>query len=231
MQYAGAMGDARPDSVPSELWATFVALAKPRRLGARELLWEPGDERNDESFLVLDGLVRLYHPSRNGHAVTLLLVGPGGLLGHHPELQHHPYTTGAEAMCAGRVLPLAADRVTRWLQERDDTGRAFVRWLRSTVNRQLAETYTRLQLEHDVAAVRVAHVLLVLDRHALLDRMARQDLADLANLTLETTVRVISRFVRDGLLANSRLATLSLDERLALAALLEPYEPPELPYG
>ena len=81
------------------------------------------------------------------------------------------------------------------------------------------------------AKAKVAHVLLTLDRQALLDRMTRQQLADLANLTLETTVRTISQFLREGTLKGSRFTLLSERGRLALAEMLEPYEPGELPYS
>lgn len=228
--YTTRVNVTRPNSVPDSLWTSFTSLGTPFRVDAGQLLWEPGDTREDESYLVVNGLVRLYHPSRGGSAVTLLAVGAGGLLGHHPALQQHPYATGAEALCASQLFVLSAAKVSGWLQEKDDTGRIFVSWLREAVNGQLAETFARLELEHDSAKVRVAHVLLALDRQALLDRMTRQNLADLANLTLETTVRNISQLVREGTLKSSHFTVLSEAERLALAALLEPYEPADLPY-
>lgn len=225
------MTSARPQTVPEDLWPHLEAVGRPHALEPRHLLWEPGDLHDGDSYLVLGGLIRLYHPSRDGGAVTLLVAGSGALLGHHASLQPHNHATGAETMCSSRVLVLPVAAVGAWLTERDEVGRSFVQWLRTSVTGQLADTYTRLELEHDTAPARVAHVLLALDRQRLLDRMTRQDLADLANLTLETTVRTISRFVREGLLAGSRFTVLSEDERLALAAILEPYEPSELPYS
>jgi hypothetical protein len=53
----------------------------------------------------------------------------------------------------------------------------------------------------------------------------------MANLTVETTVRSISSLMRDGVLKSSHFSALSADERHALADMLEPYEPSELPYG
>ena len=128
-----------------------------------------------------------------------------------------------------QVLP--AERITQWLRGTDKTSTTFVRWLRYTLDQQLAETYTRLELEHDTAKAKVAHVLLTLDRQALLERMTRQQIADLANLTIETTVRTISQFLREGILKGSHFTKLSEAECAALGAILEPFEPDELPYS
>ena len=220
----------RPDILPETLWNDFIRIGTPAHAKAGELLWEPGDAHEGESCLVVRGLVRLYHPSRKGDAVTLLAVSAGGLLGHHPET-NRPHTTGAEALLSSDLLRLSATHVTRWRGGTDETSRTFTLWLRHSLDQQLNETYTRLELDHDSARAKVAHVLLTLDRQALLDRMTRQQIADLANLTLETTVRTISQFLREGLLKGSRFTVLSKQERLALAEILEPYEPGELPYG
>ena len=214
-----------PDDLPETLWKAFLALGEPLRMEAGALLWEPGDPHEGESYLVVRGLVRLYHPSRKGDAVTLLAIGAGGLVGHHPLLEPpkgvgRPRATGAEALCSSDLLTLPAAHVTTWLRGTDATSTAFSGWLRRTVDQQLAETYTRLELEHDTARAKVAHVLLTLDRQTLLNRMTRQQIADLANLTIETTVRTTSHFT-----------VLSEAERGALGKLLEPFEPDELPYS
>ena len=220
----------RPETVPESLWDSLSSLGEGVSVEMGELLWEPGDLYEGESYLVVRGLVRLYHPSRKGEAVTLLAVGAGGLLGHYSETRSHR-ATGAEALCPSDLLTLSAEYVTRWLKGMDETSRAFLTWLRHTTDQQLAETYTRLELDHDTARAKVAHVLLTLDRQALLDRMTRQQIADLANLTTETTVRTISQFLREGVLRGSHFTVLSEAERLALAEILEPYEPDELPYS
>ena len=225
-----------PDDLPETLWKTFLSLGEPLRMEAGALLWEPGDPHEGESYLVVRGLVRLYHPSRKGDAVTLLAVGAGGLVGHHPLVEPpkgmgRPHATGAEALCSSDLLTLPAAHVTTWLRGTDATSTAFSGWLRRTVDQQLAETYTRLELEHDTARAKVAHVLLTLDRQTLLNRMTRQQIADLANLTIETTVRTISQFLRDGTLRSSHFTVLSEAERGALGRLLEPFEPDELPYS
>lgn len=214
-------------SIPDTLWHHFESLGTPSYISSGELLWEPGESRDYECFIVLTGLMRLYHPTRKGTAITLLTISKGGIFGHHPNLQHRPFSTGAEALCDTKLLNLPAPKVTEWLLANDPTGLEFVAWLRKNVNRQLDETYVRLELEHDSAKAKVAHVLLTLDRQALLDRMSRQKIADIANLTVETTVRSITQLIREEVLEGSHFTVLSKNERFNLARLLEAYEPEE----
>lgn len=220
----------RPQSVPEALWTQFVQVGTHVRARKSELLWAPGETREDVSYLVLRGLARLYHPGRKGDAVTLLLLGSGDLLGHHPELGYRPYATGAETLCASDLLSLPAASVEDWLYGSTPISALFKTWLRRSANRQLENTFQRIELEHDAARVRVAHTLLALDRQALLERMSRQQIADVANLSLETTVRCITQLLRDGHLKTTRFTALSEPERWALVRLLEPYEPLDLPY-
>lgn len=225
------MSTLRPDSVPEALWQRFAAVGVPTELRAEGFLWTPGDDVANSSYLVTSGLVRLYHPTSSGSAVTLLAVGTGGFLGYHPETDDQAHVTGAEALCDTSLLALPSERVGEWFKELNAFGQAFVAWLQQDLIAQLRDTQLRLGLEHDSAAVRVAHALLALDRQSLLSRMSRTHIAELANLTVETTVRSISQFVREGRLKRSRFTRLSEAERLALADLLEPYELSVTPYS
>ena len=225
------MEATRPAAIPEPLWTTFLNLGTPHHVDRGALLWEPGEYRNSDCFVVVHGLTRLYHLSRKGLPVTLLLLGAGSLLGHHPDLEHRPYATGAEALCATQLLALPAQTISTWLRGSDALSVSFADWVRHGVNEQLDETFVRLELEHDSAKFKVAHTLLTLDRQALLDRMSHQHIADIANLSLETTVRSVTQLLREGYLQNSHFTALSDAERLALTGLLEPFEPTDLPYS
>ena len=88
----------RPSTVPEPPWNDLLGAGTPLKIATNELLWEPGDVHEEESFLVLRGLLRLYHPSRNGEAVTLLAVGAGGLIGHHREISRPHATSSPTAL-------------------------------------------------------------------------------------------------------------------------------------
>ena len=71
----------QPETVPQPIWERFVQHSYPVRVEAGELLREPG-EREDTTYLVAHGLVRLYHPDRKGNA-ALSVVRAGTLTGSH----------------------------------------------------------------------------------------------------------------------------------------------------
>ena len=219
----------RPQSVPQPIWERFNRFGLSLRLEAGALLEEP-DELCENMWLVLCGLIRLYQTDRKGNAVTLLSVGAGGLVGHHPELKSRQ-VAGAEALVGSSLLAFPAALVDSWLTEPGAFGPAFTGWLLEDIGLRLEDTYVRLELEHAPATERVARALLVLDRQALLSRMTRQQIADFANLTVETTVRAISSFLRAGTLASSHFTRLSEAERHALGGLLGNSEPSALPYS
>ena len=208
----------------------LVAEGAVQCVEAGELLWQSGDERSGQGYIVTKGLFRLFHPSRSGNVVTLLAVAPGGILGYQGASKRKTHLSGAEAVYASQVLSVPVVRLESLLQASDAVGQAFTSWFGNTMFQQLAETDTRLELEHDSAKAKVAHVLLALDAQGCLDRLTRQTIADLANLSLETTVRQISRLLKEGVLGSSHFTALTLKERLALAELLEDYEPVQLPY-
>ena len=217
------MATVRPETVPEALWRRFTAGGVPATLRAGTFLWTPGDDVAGSSYLVTTGLMRLYHPTSSGQVVTLLAVGAGGFLGYRLGTDDQAHITGAEALTDAALLTLRPEQVAHWLGGQDEVGRAFLGWLYEDLLAQLSDTQLRLGLEHSSAAARVAHALLALDRQSLLSRMSRAHIAELSNLSVETTVRTISQFVSEGRLERSRFVNLSEAERLALADLLEPY--------
>jgi CRP-like cAMP-binding protein len=165
----------------------------------------------------------------------LLDISAGGFLGQHTDTatdtSEENQMTGAEALCETSVLFLLPGQTHHWFNQDNEIGRLFTSWLHEDLVAQLRETQVRFGLEHDSALVCVVHALLVLDHLSLLNRMTRQQIAMMANLSVETTVRVISKLVREKYLASSRFTSLTDTERLALADLLEPYEVSNSPYS
>ncbi|MCA9838757.1 MAG: Crp/Fnr family transcriptional regulator [Trueperaceae bacterium] len=225
------MSQEQPATIPDTVWKLVQTYGQSIEVEAGQLLWQSGDFRTEHFYLVTRGLLRLFHDTSSAKVVTLLAIGPGGILGHHHNPKIKTHVTGAEAVTYSKLLAFPSDKLAHLLQQTDDLGRAFTFWFRDQLFLQLAESNTRLELEHDSAKVKVAHILLALDRQGYLDRIDRQHIADLANLTVETTVRTLSQLLREGILKTSHFTTLQETERLALADLLEPYEATELPYS
>ena len=195
------------------------------------MLWEPAQERPGRSYVVSEGLMRLYHPNRQGRAITVVAVGRGGLMGYHPQLSGSPYVTGAEAMTLSRLIGLSAPTLDGWFKEGDALGEDFRDWLRRDLNLHMQNTYTRLQLDNTSAEEKVARMLLALHEQNLLSHVTRRQIAELTNLSTETVVRTLSKLQREETLEKTEFTLLSENERHNLCDLLTPYEPLSLPYS
>ena len=117
------MDSVKPEAIPTSLWSLLNSRGDFERIAAGELLWQPGDERTERSYIVTRGLLRLFHPSHDGHSVTLLAIGPGGILGHDTNPLKKTYLTGAEALCESQLLGVLIAFLEQCLGMPDALGR------------------------------------------------------------------------------------------------------------
>ena len=206
---------------PSPITQFFDTQGERLSLKSQTFLWKSG-EAVKTLYLVQTGLLRLFNVREDGTTTTLLGVGAGGLVGTHPLLGVVEASAGAEALLPSQVSGLPVDAYRAWLDSATDnaTLEDLQTWLFSDLRRHLADTYARLELAHASASERLARVLLSLNALGLLASAQRRQLAELANLTVETTVRTLRTWEDEGVLSSRRLGTLSASERDALAALL-----------
>lgn len=209
----------RPEPIGEPLWRRILESAQLLRLGAGIDLWSAGQSRPSVMYVLARGLMHLYHPNSEGKLVTVLVVGPGGLLGYHPNLTKMEVFLGAGAVLDTLLLALPA-RERHALLSDERHHEAVRTWLAEDLGRHLADTYERLKVREGNAQQRLARLLLSLDAMKLLAHVTRQQLADLGNLRVETAVRVIADFHHAGLLQRRHLSSLSAAERQALLDLL-----------
>lgn len=220
-----------PDPVPRDVWTRLLDEGQRHHLDREDPLWEPGQGRPNRSYVVTEGLMRLYHPNRQGRAITVVAIGRGGLLGYHPQLDSSPYATGAEAMTLVRLVGLQADELDTWFKEGDTLGQDFRAWLRRDLNLHMQNTYTRLQLDNTSAEEKVSRMLLALHEQNLLASITRRQIAELTNLSTETVVRTLTKLRNEATLETTEFTLLNENERHNLCDLLTAYEPLSLPYS
>ena len=225
------MTDLRPDPIPQDVWRTLLETSRVRQLDEGSPLWGPDQPRPDKSFIVVEGLMRLYHFDHKGETATVLAVGRGGLIGYHPDLSGSPYATGAEALVPSRLLILGATEIDTHFKEGGALSEDFAAWMKRDVDLHMQDTYARLLLEHTPAKERVARTLLALNEQNLLGRSKRRQLAELTNLSVETVVRTLSTLLEEGVLESVRLGRLSVRERRSLCGILTSYESSPIPYS
>jgi CRP-like cAMP-binding protein len=200
--------------------ATLAQGASVAEFQPGEILWLRGDS---PSFVgvVGTGFVRMSQTTASGREVAVELMGPG-------------HTLGLLSAIEQRALPLDAVAITRVQLVRLDPARATEAYERSDElkDRLVRRTTERLKAAYGFLAKsvsgrvdgRIAAVLLWLvesygvrneDGWTLTIPLTRQELAYLAGTTVETAIRVLSAWQRNGWLRTAhRTLTIRDLERL-----------------
>jgi CRP/FNR family transcriptional regulator len=148
----------------------------------------------DRLWIVRRGSVRLYKGSRRGQVLTLDRLGSGEMFGAVSALEQATYPSSAEAIEAGSAWVLPREVFLRLLESEPQLALEVLR----VVGRRLREAEDRLRsAAQDPAPARLAQALL----HAAPAgeaRVTRRALAEAAGTTVETAIRVLRRFEREG---------------------------------
>jgi CRP/FNR family transcriptional regulator, nitrogen oxide reductase regulator len=211
-------------ALPSKEIEALGRVATEESYRARAYIFMEGDPAR-WFCLVKSGRVKIVRHSRTGKDVVLELLGPGEVFGGVAVLERRPYPAAAQAVEASAVLKIPADAVVA-LAERYPS---LVREMALMIGRRLRAAHDSVKsLVVDPVEARLALTLLRLGERdgtkskqglTLPFHLTRQSLADMAGTTVETTIRVVSRWTKDGLVADQggRLVLKDLQELRALA--------------
>ena len=191
--------------VPADDIATLAAVAREERYPAREFLFTEGDTPA-WFWLVRTGRVKILRQSRGGKEVVLELLGPGEPFGGMAALEGRPYPASAQAMEASAVVRLPPELIVALARRHP----AFVSEMAGMLARRLRTAHDSVKsLASDPVESRLAARLIRLaesegarDQRGLVlpFRVTRKTLADLTGTTVETTIRVLSRWLKKGIL-------------------------------
>ncbi|MBL8138843.1 MAG: Crp/Fnr family transcriptional regulator [Acidobacteria bacterium] len=196
--------------------ARVAAVARLRQHHRGQHIFEEGDDAT--AFLaIVDGRVKVYKATPSGKEIILEIFGPGDPL-------------AAVAVYEATALPASAitleDTTCLRIERRDffdllEHHPALVRGLLSGLTLRLAELTRRLaELTGARVEARFARLFLKLahqigrpERGGVFVPMplARQELADLTGTTVETAIRVMSRWQKDQVLLTDRDGFILLD--------------------
>jgi len=191
-------------AVPRREIQALVAVAREQRYAAREYVFEEGDPAA-WFCVVRTGRVRIFRHSRSGKDVVLELLGPGEPFGGVAVIERRPYPASAQATEPSVVVRIPQDPIVA-LSERHPS---VVREMALMIGRRLRSAHDSVEsLASDPVEARLAATLIRLAERegpparqgtTLSFHLTRQALADMAGTTVETTIRVVSRWLRDGL--------------------------------
>ncbi|HSL51130.1 MAG TPA: Crp/Fnr family transcriptional regulator [Candidatus Deferrimicrobiaceae bacterium] len=191
--------------IPERDVESLAAVALEEAHRARAYIFMEGDAPR-WFYLVRSGHVKIVRHSKTGKDVVLELLGPGEIFGGVAVIEKRAYPASAQATEPTVVLKIPADSMIA-LAERHP---AFIKEMALMIGRRLRAAHDSVaSLAVDPVEARLAATLLRLAKRegtrsdrgvALPFHLTRQSLADMTGTTVETTIRILSRWLREGLL-------------------------------
>lgn len=188
-----------------EVRARVAAVAHLKSHDRGDLIFAEGDPSH--SFIVIvSGRVKVFKSTPSGKEIILEIFGAGDPLGAVAVYEGAPFPASALALEPSEILAIEQRAFLKLLEENP----AFVRGLLSGLTIRLAELTRRLaELSGARVEARFARLFLKLceqigrnERGGTFVPMAlsRQELADLTGTTIETAIRIMSRWQKEDVL-------------------------------
>jgi CRP-like cAMP-binding protein len=195
--------------VGAEDRARLVEVSVLRTYERGELLFSEGDP-SDFFFVVVTGRVKVFKHGPGGSDVILELFGPGSPLGAVAAYGSRPFPASAQALEPTTSLLIPRREFFALLEAHP----SLVRGLLGSLSHRLVELTSRLaELTGGRVEARFARLFLKLsDQLGRPERngifiplpLARQELADLTGTTIETSIRIMSRWGKEDLLRTEK---------------------------
>lgn len=178
----------------------------------------------DEFFTLVEGRVKVFKMTPGGRNVILELFGPGDPLGTVAVFEGRPYPASAVCLEPSSCLVFPRTPFFELLEKRP----SMVRGLLSSLTRRLVELSASLAVRSGGRVeTRFARIFVKLasDLGEPVEEglriplgLSRGDLAALAGTTVETSIRIMSRWGKEGVVATEKDGFLVMD-RVALEEL------------
>ena len=181
-------------------------------------------ERSERFFVLLSGRVKLCRLLANGRSVTLALLGPGELFGAPAALGAQVCEAASVAQEPGTCLEIGREALfATFAQEPKLVGELLPVLTRQLVDcRNCIVELTCYRVETRFAQLFLKLAERVGERRAegvfIPIRLSRMDLAEMVDTTIETAIRVMSRWKSEGV-AETRRGGFLVRDREALEAL------------
>ena len=204
--------------------ARIASVSQIRSYDKGDRVFDEGDP-SDFFYIVASGRVKVFKHGPSGNDLILEIFSAGGPLGAVAAYESRPYPASAVALEPASCLLIPRQAFFALLEQNP----TLVRGLLSSLSLRLVELTTRLaELTGGRIETRFARLFLKLsDQLGKPDRggvfialpLSRQELADLTGTTIETAIRIMSRWNKDEVLRTEKDGFVIVD-RNALDLLL-----------
>lgn len=211
-------------SLPPQAQAALRPLLYARTLDKDEYAFFEGDPA-DALYVVGSGRLKVLKHSDTGKEILLEVVSAGDTVGEVGVLNGKVYPVSTQAMEPSQVWGIRRADYLRILQAHPELALHVARGM----GKRLTDAYDMmLSLAVERVERRIARVLLKLAaatgqrvKEGVLigTPLTRQDIADMAGTTVETAIRVMSRFTKKGIVRSRRgMVLLTQPHQLVLIA-------------
>jgi CRP-like cAMP-binding protein len=189
-----------------------------------EFIWLAGSQ--SEFFgVVASGFVKMTRSSPTGQDVAVEIFGPGQAFGLIVAIEGKPYPLNAVAICSAWYLKVPTQCLLPVYRRSSSLKDMVVRTIGPSL-RRAHEMMARLSSGR--AEERIAAVLLLIGAtysegvpggFRMTVPLTRQDIAEMAGTTVETTIRTLSRWQKEGVLSTDHQIITVIDQ-MKLSAFL-----------
>ena len=164
---------------------------------------------------VLEGFVKVFIEGPGHRHIIMKLLSPGDFLGLASICGCVTYSYTATALNDCLVCSIERDTVRELIGKNGAFAYEIAKWYCRNYDRAYAKI-TSLGFKR--LPGRMADVLFYLDQsrfreHAIYEYLSRKELADMAGITMESAVRILSEFDRSGIISLSGKEIVILDHR------------------
>jgi CRP-like cAMP-binding protein len=201
----------------------LISVANVSAFEKGALLFSEGDA-SDHLYTIVSGRVKVFKTTARGSDVILEIFGPGDPVGAVAVYESRPYPASATALEATTCVVIPRQDFFTLLESHP----TMVRGLLIGLNHRLVELTTRLsELSGGRVEARLARFFLKLATDIGQRRpegifialvLSRQELADMIGTTIETSIRIMSRWGKQDLVRTEKDGFIVVD-RHALEAI------------
>jgi CRP/FNR family transcriptional regulator len=173
-----------------------------------ETIFLEGDS-SDNFYLVASGSVKVLKHTVMGKDIILEMMSPGDVFGGVAVLDKKPYPASAEAMEAASVIKISRPDLLKIMEEYPVLKLEIVKYFSDKL-RDAHEMLKNIATER--VERRIASLLLKLSEKVGVEDgefiridfpLTRQEIAEMVGTTVETCIRTMSKFQKDGLVKSS----------------------------
>ena len=179
----------------------LAELATERSFADGEFVFWEGDAPN-WFYIIVEGRVKVLKHSSRGKDFIIAFFGSGEMFGEVAVFEDKPYPASAQAVSATRVLGIKKADLLSFLAQHPQVALRII----SILSGRLRDAQNRLKdLAGERIEQRLARTLLMLSsKLGTTLPFTRQELADMAGTTAETTIRFLSRLKDAGIIRSTR---------------------------